>query len=247
MHDTPPPDLAPPPPEPSFPQARVVLLVGLFVTIVLYTVPQLSFLAYPFMLLSTVAHEMGHGVTAVLVGGSFERLVMHADGSGFAVTAIGPDRISRAVVSAGGLLGPALAAAIMFRFARTPRRARITLGVIAGLLLLSLLLVVRGLFGTAFVLCFTLLLGVVVRRTRAWAGHLTLVFLAVQLALSVFSRADYLFMSVASTSGGVMPSDVAQMADALFLPFWFWGGVCGAISVAVLALGVRSYLRPVTR
>jgi hypothetical protein len=32
------------------------------------------------------------------------------------------------------------------------------------------------------------------------------------------------------------------MSSALFLPYWFWGALCGAISVAVLALGVRAYL-----
>ena len=42
-------------------------------------------------------------------------------------------------------------------------------------------------------------------------------------------------------------SDVANMAEALFLPYWFWGAVCGAISLAVLAFGLYLYLRPVKR
>ena len=50
---------------------------------------------------------------------------------------------------------------------------------------------------------------------------------------------DYLF----TESTGVGPSDVDQMADALLLPYWFWGIVCGAISVAVLMMGMRSFLR----
>ena len=37
--------------------------------------------------------------------------------------------------------------------------------------------------------------------------------LAVQLALSVFSRSDYLFTSMALTACGPMPSDVAVMAE----------------------------------
>jgi membrane-associated phospholipid phosphatase len=68
------------------------------------------------------------------------------------------------------------------------------------------------------------------------------VFLAVQLALSVFSRGDYLFTDVARTGEGTFPSDVANMSSALFLPYWFWGALCGAFSVAVLALGLRAYL-----
>ena len=63
--------------------------------------------------------------------------------------------------------------------------------------------------------------------------------MAVQLSLSVFSRADYLFTETA----GAGPSDVAQMADALFLPYWFWGIVCGAISGLVLLSGIRTFSR----
>ena len=74
----------------------------------------------------------------------------------------------------------------------------------------------------------------IVYRGQGWIPRFTLVFLAVQLALSVFSRSDYLFTSVARTGAGPMPSDVAQMASALFLPFWFWGAACGALSLAVL-------------
>ncbi len=56
---------------PKFHQARVVLLVSLVVTGALYLVPVAAPLAYPFMLLSTVAHEMGHGISALLMGGTF--------------------------------------------------------------------------------------------------------------------------------------------------------------------------------
>jgi len=38
-----------------------------------------------------------------------------------------------------------------------------------------------------------------------------------------------------------MPSDVAQMAENLFLPYWFWGAVCGLFAVAVLVLGLRAF------
>ncbi len=70
--------------------------------------------------------------------------------------------------------------------------------------------------------------------------------LAIQLSLSVFSRGDYLFTDVAETAGGTMPSDVARMAEALILPYWFWGGVVGLLSVLVLIIGLWSFLRSAT-
>jgi len=69
------------------------------------------------------------------------------------------------------------------------------------------------------------------------------VFLSTQLALSVFSRADYLFTAVATTGAGTMPSDTAQIAAALGGPHWAWGLACGAFSIVVLAGGVLWFLR----
>ena len=75
-------------------------------------------------------------------------------------------------------------------------------------------------------------------RASARVAQVALALMAVQLSLSVFSRADYLF----TESAGTGPSDVAQMADALLLPYWFWGFVCGAFSVFVLVVGIRAFL-----
>lgn len=105
--------------------------------------------------------------------------------------------------------------------------------------LLALLMVVRSVVGTLFVgglgaVC--LFLGV---RSTARVAQWILAFMAVQLGLSVFSRGDYLFTETAGNG----PSDVAQMADALFLPYWFWGVACGATSCLVLAFGIRTYLK----
>ncbi len=222
-------------------RARAVLLVSIGLTAVLYLIPYGGYLAYPLMLLSTLAHEMGHGVTALLVGGSFHRFEMWPDGSGIAVWSgeVGPFR--RAAVAAGGLIGPAVGAAVGFAVGRTIRGARGALIALAAILALALLLVVRNLFGLIFV---GIVLGgcfLAARKASGEVAQLVLIFLAVQLALSVFSRGDYLFTPVAQTATGIMPSDVGQMASALWLPFWFWGAGCGALSVLVLIYGLKVF------
>ena len=35
-----------------------------------------------------------------------------------------------------------------------------------------------------------------------------------------------------------MPSDAAQIGNALIGPYWFWGALCGAVSLAALAYGI---------
>ena len=224
-------------------RARLVLGVSVVATLLLYVVPYGYVLAYPLMLLSTLVHEMGHGLAALLVGGSFHQFQMWPDGSGVAMWSAEPSRLRLAVVAAGGLLGPASAAAVGFAAGRTARGARRFLHVITILLALSLVLVVRNLFGWMFVGIFALGLWWVASRSKAETAQLVLVFLSVQLTLSVFSRGDYLFTPTARTAQGEMPSDVGQMAHALLLPYWFWGGLCAGCSIWILIQGLRAYWR----
>ncbi len=223
--------------------ARLMLVVSIAFTAVLYAVPGGRILAWPLMLLSTLAHEMAHGVAAIFVGGSFERFQMWPDGSGVATWSGDGGRLSRAVVAAGGLVGPAMVAALAFALGRSARGARNTLWGAAAVLLLAELLVVRNLFGFVFVAVLVAGCSLMARQGTDEMAQLLLVFLAVQLALSVFSRADYLFTPVAETSAGAMPSDVAHIAAALLLPYWFWGLACGGLSVVALLYGVRAYWR----
>ena len=224
-------------------RTRLMLIVCAVVTFGLYSFPEGRYIAYPLMLISTLAHELGHGLAAVLVGGEFVRFEMWADGSGVATWAGSGGRLELAIVAAGGLVGPAFAAAFAFMAGRRPKGARRALLFSAFVLGLALLLVVRNLFGIAFVamlLAFCLFIGL---KASDEISQLVLIFLALQLALSVFSRGDYLFTPTAQTAAGPMPSDVGQMAMALFLPYWFWGGVCGLFSVLVLAFGLKVYWR----
>jgi hypothetical protein len=223
-------------------RAGRALLVAVLATAVLYVIPYGHLVGYPLVLLSTIVHEMGHGVAGLLVGGHFDSFVVGADGSGLAHVTGYNSRLAVAFVSAGGLCGPACAAALAFVAARSPRGARLAMLAGGGLLALSLLLVVRNLFGWLAVGGVAAALLWVGAKAHAETAQSVLVFLAVQLSLSVFSRGDYLFTDTAKTVGGTYPSDVANMATALFLPYWFWGALCGAFSIAVLALGARTYL-----
>jgi hypothetical protein len=220
-----------------------VLVGATAVTALLYLVPWLRWLAWPLLLLSTVAHEMAHGVAAVFVGGRFEALLMWSDGSGAAAWSAHVGRLGRAFVAAAGLVGPALAAAGLFIAGRSPKGTKGSLIACGVVLLVADLWVVRTLFGFMFVGLLAAALIVVGVYGRPWLAQSTLVFLAVQLALSVFSRADYLFTATARTAGGPMPSDTARIAEALLLPYWFWGACCGLLSLAVLGVALHSYLR----
>jgi hypothetical protein len=230
-------------PQTSRTRADLFLLATVVITLAIHFVPYGHYVGYPLLLLSTLVHELGHGLAGVLVGARFSSFEMWPNGAGVAQVVGSGGRVSRAIVSAGGLVGPAVAAAIGFVLARGPRRSRAALGVLSAALLLANLLVVRNLFGWFFVTSFAAILALVAWRARPWTSQLVLLFLSVQLSLSVFSRSDYLFTETAETGAGAMPSDVANMADALFLPYWFWGALCGGFSIVVLAVGAWLFLR----
>ncbi len=221
-------------------RARWMLLVSIGLTVAVYALPAPygRFLGWPFVLLSTLAHELGHGIAGWLVGGEFVRFEMFADASGVAMVRGYDSRFARATVSAGGLVGPAIVGALCFVLGRSGRRAKRAFYVIAATLAVLLVLVVRNLFGAFFVLLVIASAVAIARKAPEGLAQLAMLFTGVQLALSVFSRADYLFTDVAHTGAGVMPSDVANMAEALFLPYWFWGFLCGGFSIATLALGL---------
>lgn len=221
-------------------KASIIIICSSLLTLCLYIIPFLHFIAYPFLLISTLVHEMSHGIGAILVGGHFDHFQMFFDGSGAASIKGHFGRLSTAFIAASGLLGPSIMAACLISFIPSKKKSRGILGVLGLILCISLVLVVRNVFALIFIgilifLCFFFALGKGKNYAQSWVG-----FLAMQLALSVFSRSDYLFTKTAQTSLGPMPSDVEQIAQALFLPYWFWGALIGFFSVAVLFYSAKS-------
>lgn len=228
-------------------QARSALLWSVALTLALPRLPVLSVLGVPLLWLSTVAHELGHGLTALALGGRFDRFVIRSDGSGTAFTAAPLGDLPGALVCAGGLVGPALVAGLCFVLARRPLAARGCLAAFGTALCVAALAVADpGLTQVFLGATGGLLLLAAMFLRGAWAQGV-LVFLAVQLALSVFTRGDYLFTELAESSAGAMPSDVAVIASHLGGPYWVWGVACGLISVLVLVGGLAWYLRGDTR
>jgi hypothetical protein len=136
-----------------------------------------------------------------------------------------------------------VAAAFMLLMARRPQRARWTLAGFGFALVLAEVLVVRNGFGVGFVAVVAAACLAIAFLAGDGFNQLALVFLAVQLALSVWSRGDYLFVEGGYVNGQLMASDTKQMEIALGAPYWFWGGLCALFSVAVLVLGGWSFLR----
>lgn len=223
-------------------ESRVAFLGAVGAAVLLPYVPFARMLVWPLVLFGTLMHELGHGLTALLVGGRFESLVVHWNGSGVAQTATS-GRLTAALVAAGGLVGPACAGALALALARSPRRAHQALAVFGAFLLACDVLFIRSLCGLVIATGAAALMLWLWRRGTARMAQFALAFVGVELALASFASRDYLFSRVAHTASGDLPSDVAAMSSALWLPYWVWGGVCAVFSMTVLALGVFAFLR----
>jgi hypothetical protein len=205
-------------------------------TALLWVVPYGHVVGRPLLWLSTLAHEGGHGVAALLAGGTWLKLQLFADGSGVATSRFPED--ARAFVSFGGLVGPALLALASFVAGAFERPARLALGMGALACFTLDALVVEGAFAFGFVAALGVALSAVAIGLPARAAQVLLLFLAVQLSLSVFSRGDYLFAATATTGAGELPSDVATVAGQLGGPIALWGALIGLASVAALLSGL---------
>lgn len=217
--------------------------LSLLLLLLPWLVPSLAWLAWPQVLLGSLVHELGHGLAALLAGGSFESLRVFADGSGVASTRAPDTALARAWVAAGGLFGPSLLAAMLFVLATHARLARAALAAIALVLLVALVFWVRNVFGWVWTGACTLIVIWVVLRWHALSMQTFACFLAVQACLASLSRSDYLFASQARTGMGELASDTAQIAAQLGGPHWFWGGLVMLGSLGLMAVGVWWFLR----
>ena len=203
-----------------------------------------SLLLYPFTILSTWFHEMGHGLAALLMGASFDRLVIYPDGSGVALIYRRSDTpsIVDAIVAAGGPLGPPLAGALLILASRTHRATTVGLAMLAGALILSSLVWVRSPVGLLILPLIAFALILVTRRGSEQLRSFTIQFLGVQACISTWRQTGYLFSQGGVIGGTQQQSDTQAIASALFLPYWFWASCITLLIVALLRWSFRKAL-----
>jgi hypothetical protein len=109
-------------------------------------------------------------------------------------------------------------------------------------ILLSLLIWGRTLVAWALLVPVGALFTLLAFKLPRLAG-ITLEFIALQLCLSVCSDLDYMFSSGARVEGTQHISDTQAMANALWLPYWFWGALTAVFSLAVILWGISKVLR----
>lgn len=216
-------------------QLQQAFWIAVVLSLVLPRLPYGRNLLYPFALLATWAHELGHGITALLAGGSFKRLVIYRNLDGLAYSSrVGT--FGRAIVAAGGLLAPAAAGGAIIVLGARESSAPWILGVLAAVVLVSVVLFVRNLYGWVALA----LIGLALIGTAAYAPEPVRIFVAqligIQFCFASWGSLNYMFTkNFRQADGTLTDSDTQTIANALVLPYWFWGGVIAALSGAIVA------------
>ena len=204
-------------------------------SLVLPRIPYGRLVLFPFALLATWAHEMGHGLTALVAGGSFRRLEVHRNLDGLAYSAgVGP--LGRAVVAAGGLLAPAVAGGGFIILGARESTAPWILAGLAVAILVSVVLFVRNLFGWIALGLTGLALVPVAWRAPEVARIFVAQMVGIQFCVASWGSLNYMFTKHFHRHDGTLTdSDTQTIANVLLLPYWFWGALIAAISMLILA------------
>lgn len=219
-------------------KAQKGLLAAISLAVSMWIVPLGYFVVLPLAFLNTHFHELLHAVAAVATGGSPERILVFADGSGMTPVAGG----WFALVASAGYAGCAVLGGILILCGRSERAARRAFAVCGGALALSLLLWVRGdEVGLIAGVLWSGLLLLCAYQLPSEAAKFAIQFLGAMLALSSLQS----LLHLVGISG--MPqaeSDAALMERATGLPALVWAAAWSAIGLSVLVACLRrAFLR----
>lgn len=239
----------------DFNNRQILILIGLagLAAVLMTAIPWLEPLNYSFRLLITMIHELGHGLAAMLTGGSFIRFVVFPDGAGLAYTAGG----WRFLVVPAGYLGVALFGAILIMLGRNHRWSRAAMVVIGLVMILfslrygtpsiftshplsGVLTTVSGVFfGGLFLL-------VALKATDGWIVFL-LHFIAIRAGLTAFSDiVTVIGLSVPSLTPA--RSDAQSMAELTFVPAIAWAVLWAFAAMTLIGGAIwLTWLRPARR
>lgn len=200
---------------------------------VLPRIPHGRKILYPFSLLGVWAHEMGHAILAVITPSDFRSLELYK-GLGGVVYHAGAGRISGAIISAGGLLGPAFFGALIIIFSARPKTSRYVLPVISVMVALSVIFFIRNGFGMAAMSAIAVVLIPIAFKAPTIIRVFVAQLIGIQFCLASWGSWDYLFTGEIEIDGRPANSDTGAIEEALFLPYWFWGALIAFLSAVIL-------------
>ncbi len=227
----------------KIPEQKKILIwmIGFaIITIVLWQIPYGMLVLYPFTILSTWFHEMAHGVTALILGGSFHQLEIYANGSGLAQWSgnLFGGNFGKAMVAAAGPLGPTIAGFLLIFLSTKEKLVKNTLYAFSAILLFSVIYWIRSVYGIPVILLFAVIVFFAAHKMKLQNQKLLLIFIGIQSYLSLYLSIGYLMSQEAYIDDQFHISDTGVIAQNLFFPYWIWGGLIIFISIFAMVQSI---------
>lgn len=224
------------------------LLFATALSLCLWFLPYVEFLAYPFRIFVTFIHEGGHALAAFVTGNSVQSLTVSPDGSGLVYSTSG-GMLSSLFVSSAGYLGAMTFGALLLWLVRHRVKAKAVLAASGALVLLLAILFgfLAPLWNLSMPGLFTLVAGVVLpvglfaaaKYLKPRAAAFLVSFLAVQCVLNaVFDLRTVLYASTFTDAH----TDAANMAAATGVPSIFWVLFWIVVAFAITTFALRAYV-----
>ncbi|MCX7909735.1 MAG: M50 family metallopeptidase [Ignavibacteria bacterium] len=212
-------------------------------------IPPLTVFLYPFMILSTWFHEMGHGICSLILGGNFYYLEIFPNGSGIAhlgtPTSLG--NIGNALIALSGPLFPPIVGYFFIVSTKRNNRARLLLFFTSICIFVSTIVWVRSAFGFIFLIVFSILIFWIALTKMEKLHFITSQIIGIQAFMSVYLSMGYLFSSTGNVNQSSLLSDTEIIAQNLLLPNWFWAIFIILFTVLLLFLALKSLKTKVTQ
>lgn len=198
------------------------------------------YILYPFTILGTWFHEMGHGIMSMIVGGSFLKLEIFNNGSGLAYSSYLDSNfyfnknIALGLVSAAGLFGPAVIGSFLILMSKTYKRSKIMLYLLSIVMLISVVIWVRTTVGVAVILFLGILILFIAIKGNETLQQLIVQFLGVVACIDTYKQINYLYTKSFVKDGVETLSDTGNMAERIGFTYNFWATVVLVLSFAML-------------
>lgn len=225
-------------------QGLMILIFAAGVFLLLDRIPFGHYIQWPFIIIRTFIHEMGHGLTAILTGGDLIRIEIFRNASGLAYTQNAPGW-RQAAVSAGGLLAPSIIGGLFIIAGKSRKASSLTFLMFSAFMFICCVLWVRSMFGLLILLPTSLLFLLLSRKGSTTLQHFIIQFIGVHLLVGTFSHTmGYLFSSSVFVDGEERHSDTATIAQHLIGGHLIWACIIAALAVLILYFSLRrAYLK----
>ena len=227
----------------------LVLIAAAGTFMLLGILPFGGLILWPFNLITTFVHEMGHGITAILSGGSIAKIEVFVNGSGLATTrhsgGFSNSNIGNALRAAGGLIAPSVIGSLFIIAGKSRKASSRTLLVFSLFILICCLLWVRTTTGFLILVPAGALFLFISLKASAIIQHFLIQFMGVFMLVDTFTdNIRYLFIKNAIIDGQDRHSDSAVIAQNLIGGHFMWACIIAAITFALFFLSLKhSYLK----